>query len=559
MKKTLTYVYADAARVGEAHGLNAVAPLPRDETRLSVNPSLQDIMKLVKESNCLLTATSPGAGKTFACEEYMKQMSEEQKSLFVVPTQKRVQEMTDKGFDTTTYHKFAGLRVSEEQRKKPMDLSEYQTVCFDEIGQVLAEHQARLKEIMRVRANIRYIATLGKLQLSPIGDRLSSHLYPTPKDKKTYYHETIARQMFDTIIELTEIHGRRWDSDIDADRVMSLSRALFPESGGTPSSRTTLPHWKILAITKAHFSMRHFTSKESDIADNVLCYKRSTRQRVNRLLHERHAANVDVDDDDNQKTELPPHSEKGSGWMGGAVWPGLKVKCDRRLYLSGSAAQFNVAFLYTIAEVRGNGVVFAEFPGTAIGFAAFRKHFTARHCHTVHSVQGSSITGRTTICDLDCFLVSSEWAFTALSRPTKHRDLNFFVPASLYAALRKTTKRSTKPLEKYFSKNKDEQKKMRARFAALISTYRATDAAKKGGESCDLDPVFLEEMLRRQKGRCALNLPTCQHALCVANVSVDRVDSTRAHLRSNVQLTCLNCNRQKQDRGASFIFAGPGK
>lgn len=64
----------------------------------------------------------------------------------------------------------------------------------------------------------------------------------------------------------------------------------------------------------------------------------------------------------------------------------------------------------------------------------------------------------------------------------------------------------------------------------------------------DLDRDYLRKMWESQDGRCAItNVPMVHKFGRLNSVSIDRIDSSLGHVKSNIQLVCLGINRLKHE------------
>ena len=95
----------------------------------------------------------------------------------------------------------------------------------------------------------------------------------------------------------------------------------------------------------------------------------------------------------------------------------------------------------------------------------------------------------------------------------------------------------------------------RKNIGRKIQSYKRVDAAK--GHKCNLRLKDVEALKEAQGNRCAacnIELLWCYAPKDSRQFSVDRIDNAKGHVRDNVRLVCLECNRK---RGAAALTHQP--
>jgi hypothetical protein len=104
-------------------------------------------------------------------------------------------------------------------------------------------------------------------------------------------------------------------------------------------------------------------------------------------------------------------------------------------------------------------------------------------------------------------------------------------------------------LNRFRSKDRLYRQKIKeATFEAFLADRlkRSKREDKKQGRECNLDLSYLLELLNLQDQCCAatgIKMVHRQHDLRA--ISIDRIDSSKGHVKGNIQLTCWFYNRGK--------------
>ena len=88
--------------------------------------------KVIKQNPVIIRGKFPGTGKSYIGQHFQKM---NKNVLFVVPTNRQLQEIQDEGIEATTYNKFFSIAVHEDAGEKlPIyDYSPFDVIVFDEI------------------------------------------------------------------------------------------------------------------------------------------------------------------------------------------------------------------------------------------------------------------------------------------------------------------------------------------------------------------------------------------------------------------------------------------
>jgi hypothetical protein len=173
----------------------------------------------------------------------------------------------------------------------------------------------------------------------------------------------------------------------------------------------------------------------------------------------------------------------------------------------------------TLQNERTNGIHSFE-----IEVKDFHKNFCINYCSTVHKSQGDTILEDYTIYDWEN--MDTELRYTACSRSKRINQFGFnrtvFIQPEGNTNFIKNIKRKLTAYVK-----SDDEKKLRN----------------------DLDIKSIIDKHQKQKGLCALCSCeySCSNYSKFSNnqFSIDRIDSKLGHTKSNCQMVCFGCNRQK--------------
>jgi hypothetical protein len=85
---------------------------------------------------------------------------------------------------------------------------------------------------------------------------------------------------------------------------------------------------------------------------------------------------------------------------------------------------FHVNYEYTITKVEGEMIGLSN--GAELPESLVKKNFIHNYCRTCHSFQGSSIDNPITVFDWRFVHVSRKWLYTAITRATDLKQVQFF-------------------------------------------------------------------------------------------------------------------------------------
>ena len=325
------------------------------------------------KSRTMLLGKYAGVGKTESCVRACEV------ALFVCPYNKLCEDLRARIREAVTFCKLFGIRYDDngtESECANMDIKDYETIIFDEIGLLTPPQLARIKHVMEMYPEKRFLATCDQNQLAPIYNL-------SVKDTKAYY-KRIIDSLFPNQI-LLKI-SKRCKTEKGRQR-------LYRVSDGIMNSKT--PAERIAVLKKENIKFIK-TLKQVKGYNNV-SYYRETANSVNEVLHQK----------------VIKRSKDRAYWF-----KGLEVICSEPLRKQG----IHLGCRYTITRSTKDQIEFKKNDKQyVLKRNVFENHFKLPYCSTVHSVQGMSIDGKMVIFDIHEPHVTNEWLNTAVTRT---RDLN---------------------------------------------------------------------------------------------------------------------------------------
>ena len=454
----------------------------------------------------LLLGDLPGVGKTEAPKRHCPKAT----TLFVVPANKLKADIAKQGHAAVTLHALLGVRVDGEG-VAPMDISRYTTVVFDEVFSHPVAMLARIGAFMRRNATAgaapRKFYAAGDAKQNPPIERLCV------SNAMAYYMDAVST-LFPTQLTL-RICKRAAGQQA---RLEEIREDLF--------TRRTSPS----AVLLKH--ARHVRDVK-DVQGTAICYLNSTASAINNLLHDRATAG---------RADLMRVGDK-------SYYKGLELVCRKRLeaHFANERGEYKrrgvlqVNFTYAVLEACEAALVLDDLEGgrVRVTHAQALRCFSYSHAFTGHAQQGMSVDGAVTIFDhgvtwlgsdgVECG-VNAQWVYTALSRARHLGKVHVFVGA-LGGAVR--------------------EREFELAMERKIYSYQAADrvAGRAWRQEDYVSAADIKDMLGAQRWRCA----GCGCALQQRwekgdheQVTVDRRDNAKAHVRDNCQLLCLKCNKRKQ-------------
>lgn len=410
------------------------------------------------------------------------------KSLFVCPYNKLCQVLRQDNFDSITYCKLFGLVGSDEEMKhiQGFDLSDYKTIVFDEIFLYEPTRLKRISELILSHQDKHFLATGDCDQRDPIGF------------KNAEYLNQCMDILFPSTILLNDI--KRFKNNDDKKRIVELKKDIFNLN------------MTIEEICKKH--KINIVRKLSDV-----------KTKINISLFNFRCEQVNNHVDKNML------NHKEDFIVGGNI---ICRKYERKLKL-------NTNYTYKIIKINKKEITILDEVDNKeykITECILRNHFKLPYALTCDSVQGLSFDENEilTIFDSNTPYVDRKFIWTAITRARKLENINVFIHPE--SELERLT-----------------QSRIRLYFNYKVDGYKSQDTKAKRQiiKEDFVDEPWINEELEKVKYSCIfckkhLELYIDENSNVKSNITVDRKDNSKSHLKSNCQICCLDCNRKKGNR-----------
>lgn len=336
------------------------------------NKYIHAFNKYVKETNnVLVLADLPGSGKS-----HMVASMKNRKMLFVTRCRVLCNEITAKfEKDAITCNQLLGLSVAGIQKAKGYDISEYDTIVFDEIYTFGADMLYRIRKLMMNNSDKTFIATGDEKQIIAIGSTIE-------KTKK------IINILFQNVVVL-KICKRQDMSEEELSDLSEFKSKLFAKRG-------CAHHMALLKEYSEKLGWRIIDDKMSNISDKCVAFYNYTCGKVNNYLE--------------KKLDRP-------------MWTvGNRVLTNGCFKVKGHNFNSNIECIVTKVTSTSFTVEYNEEEITFTN--SHKKNFKNSYCLTIDACQGITIDKPYTIMNVGSQFVNNNYLWTMLTRCSQFSDIS---------------------------------------------------------------------------------------------------------------------------------------
>ena len=438
----------------------------------------QELLSIMKDKNIFVKGILPGVGKTSACKKY-------ENPLFVSPYNKLCQDLRKSGYDAITLNRLLGQGIDEHMKLKKYDTSSYHCIVFDEMLLYNPHQLYSIQMYMEQNNDKRYLCT------GDIDQRRPFNFGCNNVDNQNEYQLFCVNQMFPDQITLKI--NKRLKHDKDKVRLIKLKEDIL---NITKNPIETFKKHGMKIINKM---------KDVDTTNNI-CLFNFRCDQVNKHV----SKNIIKKD---------------------GFYEGMEVVC--KSHYKSKNIRLYVNYHYIIKSIKKNEIIIHEQlddNDISLTYKVFNKHFKMSYANTRDSVQGLSIDNKITIFDCNTPYVDRYFIWTPLTRST---DLN-------NVQIIEHSKEEVMSLKRSW---------VRLYFNKKIQGYKQQDKKKNGRQhnSDDyIDPEWFKLQYRTNK-KCPLcsvpfEVSILEDNKVTSNITADRIDNNKPHIKSNCKLACVSCN-----------------
>lgn len=420
-----------------------------------------------------------------------KAVCEKEKILFVAPRNALCQEIIKKdGIDAITINNLIGYTATG-QMTNPFDVSEYEVICFDEVMLNGADERRKLMIYMMKNKNKKFIANGDISQLPPIGERASGD---------DAYRLKCINIMFPKQVLLKRCKRGRTEADC-------LELEAFKDFVLNMENETN----DIIAWLVAHGVKTINGIDELETKRNICFYQRTRAEVNDKILADMGREGIDF----YEKTK------KGDSVMA-------------RKFLKLKSVKVRTGFDFDVVKRKDDKVVLKNSDDEKVEMtrAVYNDVCCAKHCQTIDSIQGMTIDEETTIFDMQCPFVNNQYIYTMVSRLTSLKLLTIKIETDATVL-------------------KQQNNFVYGTFARRIEGHKRADieAGREFSEEDFVNPQWMLNQLAKQ-GNCCYKTG---QLLTIETMSVDRLNNSLAHVKSNCVITHHDVNVASGDRGDKYI------
>ena len=409
-------------------------------------------------------------------------------SLFVSPYNKLCQDLRKSGHDAITLNRLLGQGIDENMKFKKYDTSSYHCIVFDEMLLYNPRQLYSIKMYMEQNNDKRYLCT------GDIDQRKPFNFGCNNVDYQNEYQLLCVNQMFPDQITLNI--NKRLKHDEDKVKLIMLKEDILDI---TKNPIETFKKHGIKIINNI---------KDVDTTNNICLFNFRCDQVNNHV-----SKNIIKRD---------------------GFFKGMEVVC--KSHYKTKKFKLYVNYYHTIKSIKKDEIIIHEQLDNndiSLTYEVFNKHFKMPYANTCDSVQGLSIDKKITIFDCNTPYVDRYFIWTALTRSTNLNNVQIYEHSKGEVM---SLKRS----------------RVRVYFNKKIHGYKQQDKKNGRQHTSDdyIDPEWFKLQYRTHK-KCPLcdvlfEVKIQEDNKVTSNITADRIDNNKPHIKSNCKLACLSCNVTKR-------------
>ena len=494
------------------------------------NNEIREILK--KHNFIMIWSWYPGGGKSFASSLIGKNI------LFVTPHNQLCEELIMKGYKAITLHNLMSLRDDgKNTKRKRFDVSEYDTIVFEEILLHDPYLLSSIQKFIKLHPDKKIIANGDGDQNLPIKFDFNNIL-----SSKSNYLLSCINDMFNTHIILRT--SKRLENPEDRKTLENLKEDIF-NSEINVMDIFNKHDFKIIENMSelcTHNNISYFKSRSykinKHVQDNLISVPED--HIIFSHIHNNKSYDLKYYKDQFIICRQPfkrKNAELYTNYMYQILDYFLDISNKRRkkigLYRAREEAKSNMKYIFKIKSIYSDKIMKITFNQL--------KYMSLPHCKTCHSSQGLTIKNKYTIFDTNISYVDRRWIYTAVTRCTHLENITIF----------KHSDHECRILDKC---------KYKQYFELKIQNYIKQDILAcrikqiKGGD------IFYKENKIDDYVNCdwIMEQPNFKCYICGclfdfeiddgtvnSNFTIDRINNTMYHSKSNCKLCCLLCNTSK--------------
>ena len=466
-----------------------------------------------------------GTGKSKSLKNYDKNV------LFITPFNKLSIENRKVEIESITFHKLNGMGVTENTKINILeyDVSGYSSIVFDEIYLYNPYHLSKIDIFIKKHQDKKIYGTGDINQLKSFGYPLNNI------DNMATYTNHCVNTIFNNQIVL-KINKRLKDPK-ERETLQNLINDLFDETKNKD----------IIGLLRS-YEFKFIENLYQIISKKNIAYYNYKVDLINQHVHKNIVGipnnAIEVEHIKYGKIDKKTKKRKIKKQWKVSYYKGVELiakkhmtfkNVDEKLKIDGYETVKRLRFYnnnnYYIHEINKKYVtLFEESEKVCITLENDHlQNFIFSFANTCHSMQGMGVDESITVCDIDLDCVDINFVYTAITRATSLKNVTILLSSE-------------------YDKNRAREKMITRYFKNKITGYRRQDRISKRlydkDEYIDIEYIKNEIKCNKHCKKCNVKFITyIKEATVNSNISFNRLDNSIAHIKNNLEILCVECNR----------------